>query len=253
MLYYIYDHTYEGLLTAVFDAFFRKEEPTRILGQREEVPLFTESHHVDTDKEKADRVLAGLKKKISDSALNMLFVSFLSEQKDIELMIFRYIKKAFSSDVSIELNFGDDDVLSLSKLFRSVKNESTRIKEFVRFQRVSDRLYIALIDPKYDVLPLCYSFFEDRYADQPWIIYDKARHYGVHYDLNKTEIVHFEQLNLHWDTGKLHDELLDEDEKTFQTLWKDYLSAITIQQRKNLRLQRQMMPKRFWEYLTEKQ
>ncbi|MDR0541581.1 MAG: DUF4130 domain-containing protein, partial [Dysgonamonadaceae bacterium] len=100
--------------------------------------------------------------------------------------------------------------------------------------------------------PLCAGFFQDRYADQRWLIYDSRRNFGLYYDLKKTEIVRFEQPPASLQTGKIVREQQDEDEKAFQDLWKEYLQAITIQPRKNLRLQRQFMPRRFWKYLVEK-
>lgn len=253
MLYYIYDNSYEGLLTAVFEAFSRKELPDRIVGEKESIPLFTDTFNVITDDRKAIRVSEGLQKKLSPSAFSMLSICFLSELPDIEVRIFNYITKSFASPISIELNFADDDVLTLSQVYKKVVWESTRMKQFVRFQKTADGLFFALIDPQYDVLPLCYDFFEDRYADQAWIIYDKKRKYGVHYNKEKSEIVYFDKLNISLETGKLTDDQSDETEQTFQALWKDYIKAITIQQRKNLRLQRHHMPKRYWKYLTEKQ
>jgi probable DNA metabolism protein len=252
MLYYLYDSTFEGFLTCVFDAYNRKELPDRIVDEQEAIPLFTDTHEVITDAGKAERVVRGLEKKISKPALNMLFICYLSELKDIELCLFRYIRKTFASAVSIEVNFADDDVLFLSRIYKKVQNEMTHVKQFVRFQKTADGMYFAVIDPLYNVLPLCSDFFEDRYADQQWIIYDSRRNYGLFYDLKKTEWVRFDHPVPSLQTGKLSPEQQDDYEKAFQDLWKDYLKAITIQERKNLKLQRQFMPKRFWKYLTEK-
>ena len=252
MIYFIYDNTFEGLLTAVFDAYNRKEFPDRIVNSNYSIPLFTETHLVISDTKKSDRVLKGLKKKISKSALNMLFVCYLSEIEDIEMMLFRYIQKALSSPISIEMNFADDDVLMLSKIYKKVINETSHIKQFVRFQKTADEMFFAVVDPIYDVLPLCSDFFGDRYADQQWILYDSRRNYGLFYDLKKTEIIHFDSPNQSLQSGQLTPESMDEQELAFQNLWKDYLKAVTIQERKNLKLQRQFMPKRFWKYLIEK-
>lgn len=252
MLYYIYDNTFEGLLTAVFDAFERKEIPDRIAGQESVASLFIEMHEVTTDNEKAQRVFAGLTKKLSQSAVTMLSTSFLSEFKDIEIRIFHYIKKSLLSPISIELNFADDDVLYLAQVYKKVHHEATHMKQFVRFQKTADGMFFAVMDPKYNVLPLCSDFFADRYADQPWVIYDTRRNYGLYYNLQTTEIVHFDKLPVSLLTGKLDSSQQDNEEKDFQELWNDYLNSINIKERKNLKLQRQHMPKRFWKYLTEK-
>jgi probable DNA metabolism protein len=254
MLYYRYDGSFEGLLTAVFDLYHRREMPDRLVADlAAPSPLFTDTHTVITDPDRAERVLRGLARHISPSAREMLYICHLSELPDIELTLVRYIRKALTSPLSIELNFADDDVLTLSKIYRKVVNERTRVLQFVRFRKTSDGIYFALIDPPYNVLPLCLDFFQDRYADQPWLLYDARRRFGAYYDRQKTEIVRFQQPPVDLQTGRLACEQQDDDETTFQNLWKEYLHAITLPSRKNLRLQRQFMPKRFWKYLVEKQ
>ena len=252
-MYFLYDHTFDGLLTCVFEAFNRKEFPENIVGENNRLPLFAESFRVFTDDSKADRVFKALRKKISPAALDMLFTSYLSELEGIEIRIFHYIQKALLAEKSIETNFADPDVLELSKVYKKVTREEERIRQFVRFQKTADGLFFAVMDPKYNVLPLTARFFKTRYADQQWVIYDMRRDYGLHYDLKTVETVHFDQLPVASATGRIAAEKLDDCETVFQDLWKDYLKAITIRERLNLKLQRQHMPKRFWKYLTEKQ
>jgi probable DNA metabolism protein len=253
VLYFTYDTTFEGLLTAVFEAFNRKEFPQNIVGEGVQLPLFTEAFRVITNEAKSERVMDALRKKISPSALQMLFVAFLSELEDIEIRIFRYIQKAITATSSIEMNFADADVLELSKIYKKVTREEERMRQFVRFQKTADGIYFALMNPRHNVLPLTARFFKTRFADQQWIIYDVRRKYGLFYNLHTLETVYFDRLDVSLETGKLSPEKLDEYELAFQNLWKDYLKAITIRERKNLKLQKQHMPVRFWNYLTEKQ
>jgi len=54
---YLYDKTFDGLLTAVFDAYFRKTFPDALLSEGDALPLFCDDlHTVVTDEEKAARV-----------------------------------------------------------------------------------------------------------------------------------------------------------------------------------------------------
>ena len=251
-LSFTYDGTFEGLLSCVFEAFDKKIMPFSI-SQHPLSELFAENYTVSTETQKANRVLTGLKKKLSPSALNMLFVCWLSELKEVDMLLFNYICKTFLAEKSIELNFADADVLELSKIVKKVSQEAERMRQFVRFQKASDQTYFASIEPMYNVLPLTLSFFEDRFADQQWIIYDLKRKYGLFYNLEKTEIIHFDNLSINKSNGKLHEDLLADDELDFQDSWRQYLQSVTIKERKNLKLQRQHMPKRFWKYLTEKQ
>ena len=92
---FVYDKSFDGLLTAVFDAYFRKTFPDDLLSEGDALPLFyDELHTVVTDEEKAGRVWRGLQKKVSVSALGCLTQSWLSELPEVGMLIFRYIRKA---------------------------------------------------------------------------------------------------------------------------------------------------------------
>ena len=118
---YIYDKTFDGLLTAVFDAYFRKTFPDALLSEGDALPLFyDELHTVVTDAEKAGRVWRGLQKKVSTSALGCLTQSWLSELPEVGILIFRYIRKAIDAPRSIETNFAEPDVLRLAQILQEV-------------------------------------------------------------------------------------------------------------------------------------
>ncbi|MDR3061384.1 MAG: TIGR03915 family putative DNA repair protein [Dysgonamonadaceae bacterium] len=252
MLYFIYDRTFEGLLCAVFDTFSRKEIPDRLVSEATNIPLFTDTYVVVTEPGKAERVLKGLSGKISRSAIYMLHASFLSESEEVENTIFRYIYKAFRADKSIELNFADPDILELSKVYRKVTREAERMRQFVRFQKTADGVFFACVEPRYNVMPLTLDFFEDRFADQQWLIYDVKRHKGWFYNLQTTEEVRIDNPGFDASSGKLNRDIMDDNEIDFQDLWKQYFKSISIKERENLKLQRQHMPERFWKFLTEK-
>ena len=250
---YIYDKTFEGFLTLVFDAYVNKAFPDQILGDADLRPLFYDAVlKVVTDEMKAQRVWRGLQKKLSKEACGMLSLVFLSEERDMELLLFRYVQKAFAATKSIEVNFADEDVLQCTKIYRLVSREAERMRMFVRFQKTSDGIFFAPIEPRYNVLPLVADFFTDRFGDQKWVIYDVQRNYGLFYDLKKTEEISFDKLDFNQKTGKLNDAQAAVDENLFQTLWKNYYKSTTIKERLNPKLHRQMLPKRFWKFLPEK-
>jgi len=254
MIVWRYDKTFEGLLTLVFDCYQKKVFPDKITGSRDaQFTLFQPDYEVLTDDAKGKRVWDGLHKKISDSSCQMVYYAFLSEAEDVELVILNFIRKAFDSPVSIELNFGDKDVLELLKLDRTVMREAERIRMFVRFQKTKDDIYYASFDPKYNVLPLVIKHFESRFADQHWIIYDTKRNYGFYYDLKSTSEFTFVESLIDPATGQIDKSVMDKDEQLFQDMWKSYFKSMCIKERINPRLHMQMLPKRFWKYLIEKQ
>ena len=253
MIVFRYDKTFEGLLSAVFDAYVRKVFPEKLLNLKEPAPMFAENiYTVYTEPDKTERVWKALNKKLSKYTRNMIMHVWLSENPDSDVLIFRYIKKIFDSDKPVQENFADPDVLEVKQIATKVAKESEYIKQFVRLQKAADGTFFAPIAPKYNALPIAIGYFKDRFADQKWLIYDTKRRYGYYYDLEKLREVTMEDDEIML-KGKLDDSLMAEDEKFFQKMWKDYFKAITIKERINPKLHRQNMPKRFWKYLTEKQ
>jgi probable DNA metabolism protein len=252
MTIFVYDKTFEGLLTVVFDAYSRKTFPDMLLSGTDPLPLFSsEVVTICTDTEKSGRVWKGLQCKLSKSALHALFVSWLSELPQIDMLLFSYIRKAIDAPKSIELNFGDPDVLKLSKVYKKVDWERLHVIQFLRFQKTADDTFFAGMEPLYNVLPLVTGHLKDRFHDQKWLLYDIKRDYGYYYDLKDVTEVYLEEKQ--WDDGKLRENLMAEDEKLFQQLWQTYFKSMTIKERINPKLHKQHLPVRFWKYLTEKQ
>lgn len=253
MTIFTYDKTFDGLLSCVFFAFETKETPDILLGADEIKPLFVDkSFHVVTEAEKSKRVWKGLERKISESACGMLLTVWLSELPEVDSLVFRYIYKAFQLQESIELNFGDQDVLRCTEIFRKVNSSRQKVIQFVRFQKTKDGIFFAPISPDYNVISLVADHFKVRYADQPWVIYDTKRKYGLYYDLSDIAEITFAEEPVD-EAGKLNPEQMDESESIYQQLWKNYFRTMAIKERINPKLQRQHMPARYWKYLTEMQ
>ena len=255
MIVFTYDKTFDGLLSCLFFAYEQKKFPDLILSDSDSKPLFVdEQYHVNTEKEKSLRVWKALEKKLSKVAQNMMLAVWLSELPEVEMLLFRYIRKNIDHPQGIEMNFGDDDVLRIKDIAQKVAKEAEHLRQFVRFQETADGIYFAPVSPRFNILSLIVPHFQDRYAAQPWIIYDTHRNIGFYYDTHSVTEVSFSQKNLsELKLKKLSDEKLSKEEAMFQKMWKEYFKSVTIKERINLKLQRQHMPQRYWKYLTEMQ
>jgi probable DNA metabolism protein len=248
----IYDGTYEGWLTAVFEVYeykltdvvFAKNETSGRL-------LFATSHLVETDISKAKRVLDGLNNRLSSEGLADMYKAFLSELPQIEETMYQFAQHVFANSKNIDEDFSHNAVWELRRAARLTRKESHRMEAFVRFKLTKDQLYYAIIEPDCDVLPVIDSHFKKRYADQRWLIYDAKRKYGIYYDLENVCTIELE-FNLKMSSSKYLSEICDEQEEFFQNLWRRYFSSVNIESRKNMRLHIQHMPKRYWKNLVEK-
>jgi probable DNA metabolism protein len=247
----VYDGTFEGLLTAVFELYERKLQHIKLFkGEWRNTALFEDVVPVATDHIKYRRVLVGLKKKISASGIQQLYAAYLAETKTCDEIIVGYIRHAFDSQHNIEEDYGNRYVLRISEIVHMVRRERHRMEAFIRFQKLKDDIFYASIEPDFNVLPLLIKFFKDRYADQKWIIYDLRRKYGIYYDLHEVEYVEvdFSAAN---HKGKLAS-VYFEDEGLYQHLWKNYFNSANISARKNTKLHLRHIPRRYWKHLTEK-
>ena len=257
MLVYTFDRTMDGVLSAVFDAYFRRQQPDMLTGEGGQLPLFCdEVWQVVTTEEKSQRVWAGLEKRLSREALRLLTVSWLSEEQELSTPLFHYIYKVFGAEKSIERNFADPDVLYVTNTARRVMHERERMLQFLRFQKAKDGTYLGVVAPDHDVLPLITDHFRDRFNDQPWLIYDARRHYGYYYDGHEVARITFDDessVPFSLADGKLRDDVLSDNDRLLQDLWRTYFQAICIRERTNPRKQLSDMPRRYWKYMTEKQ
>ena len=253
MEYLTYDGSFEGFLTVVFECYSRKISPIDIGKTKAfQEKIFVQKEFIATAPEKAERVWKALQNKLHKRNKELPLFAFLSEAPGIEIMLYRFVRRIFDTKFSIETDFGDPDVLELKKLEKKVMREAMRVLQFVRFQKTQDDIFFSGIEPQYDVLPFSIKHFTNRFADQRWLVYDLKRDYGIYYDLKETHEVALTEKSFNSSNGKIAENLLQEGETTYQALWKDYFDHINITERKNLKLQRQHMPQRFWKFLPEK-
>ena len=247
-----YDGTYEGLMTAIFDCYERKLNPSCITSASHFQPgMFDSTQHIVTDVKKAERVLKGLRKKLTPKGFKGLYLAFHSELPNIEMTIYHFTKITITHKINIERDFRQAPVLRIRQVTKMMSREIHRMHAFVRFQKTSDDIYAATIAPDFNVIPFIGDHFKKRYADQQWLIYDTQRDYGLYYDLETMQFIKLN--NSDWAGRKqIKASVLKEGEQEFKRLWSQYFKATSIKERKNMKLHLQHVPKRYWRYLPEK-
>lgn len=247
----LYDASFDGLFTAIFEVFEYRYKDVEIVSRERfhQENIFAEIHEVVTQTDKSERVLKKLEQSLGKKGIHKLLKVFLSEDPELEKIILSAIKESVKNpQENILGNYADSDIMKISKICKSVDRESHRMTAFVRFEKMQDGIFFAKIDPDFNVLPLIRTHFSDRYQDQKWMIYDLKRNYGIFYDLETSDFFYpEEELDLRNYQEKFHNQ-----EKDYQTLWQRYFTKTNITERKNLKLHIQHVPKRYWKYLTEK-
>lgn len=253
MTHLVYDGSFEGLLTAVFESYEYRLKDYEILtvAAAAQKSLFAETHPVCTSAEKAARVLKKFETLTSRQGVGTLLRVYLFENDHRERLIAYAIGRALAhpkQDIFDDL--AQPEILEVAKILKSMAREVHRMHAFVRFELLEDEVYFAKIEPDYNVLPLIVSHFKQRYADQKWMIYDVARGYAAVYDGQAVEFFHptpeqeqqMQQNQAFWHASEVK----------YQTLWQRYFIKTGIPARRNMKLHLQHVPRRYWKYLTEK-
>ncbi|MDR1360448.1 MAG: TIGR03915 family putative DNA repair protein [Deltaproteobacteria bacterium] len=245
---FLYDQTFEGLLSAVFDAYSLKVFPDALLSA-DALTLVSASHEVLTGRDKALRVWKGLAARLSPNALGSLAYAWLGEEQGRDVRLFRCMRRVFDGQASPETDLSDPDITAVFRLARKVNSEALKLQGFARFQKSAQGIYFSAVNPRHNVLPLLLPHFAGRFPDQRWILYDAGRGYGFFRVGGEYREIIPDTACL--EQNRLREDLLAEGEKLFQSLWRNYCRALVIKERLNPALQSRCMPRRYWPYLTE--
>ncbi|WP_316742613.1 TIGR03915 family putative DNA repair protein [Pedobacter antarcticus] len=253
MQIYLFDGTTEGLFTAIFEWFERKPGKIRLQTREKHQPdAFYDVMFIHNDHQKATRVWKGLEQRLSKEWIRRLHCCCLAENEETWIALFEFCCSLFTTDTAIQYNYGDPNVLLLSQTAKKVEREKHRMEAFIRFQETADGIYYCGIDPDFNVIPLLQRHFQNRYADQQWIIYDLKRKYGIFYNKQDVQEIQLD-LKLELKSLTLPATQQSVQESLYALLWQDYFKSTNIPARKNTALHIRHVPKRYWKYLTEKQ
>lgn len=244
IIHYIYDGSFEGLLTAIFEAYYRREIPDRILSEHNlQEDLLARQVQIPSDPTKADRVFASIGTKISSQAQQNVLHCYLSDLKDAGTWIYHYLRLGWKTGSKVDLYLTDEKVQRVHQTARKVRFEAHRMLGLIRFRKLQGEIYYAPMEPDHNILGLIAPHFAQRMADQNWMIHDIRRGLAALYDQNEIKTAAILQKK---------ELTLDQQELWYQQLWKQYFNSIAIPNRINPRLQRQHMPIRYWRHLIEK-
>ncbi|WP_337528161.1 TIGR03915 family putative DNA repair protein [Zhenhengia sp.] len=241
---YLYDGSFEGFLTAIFYA-YQDKESSLITREINYIPhLLYEPIKVNVEQDKFKRVYTSIQTKLSTAILSTVYYLYLSELKGFENLCLDYLKLCYRYGESINLAKNNDTIIQVDSFRRRVTLEVHRFNGFVRFKEISPKYFYAQIEPDHNILPLLSEHFIKRFSDQYFIIHDLKRKTALVYN---QEEVYLQQLSLQQSNALASNNIID----PFQDLFKSYYDSTTIKERKNPKLQRSFVPKRYWKHLAE--
>lgn len=241
---YVYDGSFEGLLTSIHFAYYNRENPNDIVTKNSIKENFLiENIYIETDKEKSKKVYKAIENKISKETLRRVFYCYLSEIPGNGILILKYLRLGFRIGAEINLNLANDIVREVENISKKVSRERHRFLGLVRFKEIQRSILYSSIEPDHNIVVLLAPHFERRMNNEYWVIHDVKRGIGVFYNKEEWLVKDVE----------IDDSLIiKEEEERYQDLWKTYFNAIAIENKINPKLQKNNMPMRYWKHLVEK-
>lgn len=247
---YLYDGSFDGFLTCIYHNYYQEKADGIYYRELYQPSLVNKNCVVTTNAELAARVYKAIEKKLSSRSLRYIYYVFLSSAPDKENIILNYLRLGFRMGAKIDAYHTHPDVRPFHIIARKVFREAHRFLGLLRFIDNGKFLH-AKLAPDHNILPLLADHFAERLKNERWIIEDNRRNLAVIYDGERVSRQNAQgrQWYLICLVHELEYNLPEED--PYQELWKLYFNKISIESRKNPRLQTQFVPKRYRSNLVE--
>ena len=236
---YRYDGSFAGFLTCVFESYAHHEPPVDFRLWDDEATLW-EERTVTTDRAKAERVYARLKK-ISPQFQNIIARGFLTCLPQRELALYSLIRRGIREGDRVRTDLADPTMAKVNLALKKMWTEQDHLKGFVRFVDAGGVL-AGEIEPKNRVLPLLGPHFSGRFSGEKVIIYDRTHREALFCQNFRWVIRPVEEFHL----GPA-----GEAERACQELWRRFFRTLSIEGRYNPRCQNTHLPKRYRTVMTE--
>lgn len=237
----LYDGTSEGFLSLVYEVYYKKLHVRKIQREKTEALLFEEVLEVQTDEQKAQKVLNALKSKFSPQNFATITHIFLCDSKEYEKPLLDFIILGFKDEQNLQ-NINHPSIFYIKSLEKELFQVAHRMYGFVRFEELADNTLYAKIETKYNVLHLLGKHFLNRLGTCDFIIHDIERGLAFVKYNKSVEIRHVAA----FDTPEY-----SEDEAKFKKLWQTFFKSVVIKKRENKKLQQQLVPLMYRTFMSE--
>lgn len=248
------EDTVDGIFTAVYDAWDSRLGHANVRLQLQGVhtlQLFADYREVVTDGGKAEKVARTIRRRMGTESYEMIYRAASAQDAEKADAVYRVIVLGLSERSGVRSaeairKLQDPSVCHVFELARKVWHETHRYLGFVRFRELESGVLFSEIEAEAQVLPMLAIHFADRFPNENFMIYDHGhrdclvhRAGGPWVILKDTEP----------DTDQR--QRLSEDEAGMQRLWRGFCRSISIKERENPALQRQVWPLKFRKWMTE--
>lgn len=239
----------EGVLTGIYEAYSRKLRPENTIltaGAETNYRLFAQYDTIAADSRKAEKVARTLNSRLGEDAYSDLCIALTAQDTQKAEAVYRTAAKGLSAKMPVRImeDLADPFVHHVFELARSAWNEVHRWKQFLRFRELENHILLAEIGPQNDVLSYLAPHFADRLPLENFAIYDTIRDCMILHPAQKDWYLLRHAGSPSWPDWSA-------SEAGYQELFRYFCHKLGIKERRNEKLQQQMVPLHFQNYMFE--
>jgi probable DNA metabolism protein len=232
-MHLVYDGTFEGFLTLVYDVYYEKLSPTKVTKEHIQVELvFEDIVEIYTNKEKYTKVFTALKSKFNKFYYEKIFNTFMCDTKNFELDLLNYIILGFKDQKQLE-NINYSFINNMAKYEHELFRHVHKMYAYARFKELDDGSLYAQTQSKFNVVYFLGRHFKKRFNNQNFIIHDLDRQIAY---------IHTKEFKGIQNVASFEQPTYSKNEEKFDKLWKSFFKAVSIKERENLKLQQNHVP-----------
>lgn len=237
----VYNGTFEGFLSLVYEVYYKKFQVEKILKEFPNTLILDDIFTIEYDEKKSIKVLDSLKSKFTQKNFSTILNTFMCDSKEFELDLLHFIMVGFKNQKQLE-NINLSFVQNIQNLQKELFRHNHKMTGFTRFAELEDGLLYAKIDSKFNVVYFLGQHFLKRFNNQRYIIHDIKRQVAF---IKENSFVGVQNI------AEFEIPKVSVNEEKFSKLWQTFFTSVSIESRKNKKLQRQMIPLLYRTYMNE--
>lgn len=237
----VYDGTFEGFLTLVYEVYYKKLQVEKILREFPNTLILDDIVTISYDEKNSLKVLDSLKSNFTQKNFSIILNIFMCDSVEFELDLLYFIIAGFKDQKQLQ-NINLSFVQNIQNLQKELFRHNHKMTGFTRFVELEDGLLYAKIDSKFNVVYFLGQHFLKRFNNQRYIIHDIKRKVAFIKENNFVGVQNVSE----FEAPKV-----SHNEEKFSKLWKTFFTSVSIESRKNKKLQRQMVPLLYRTYMNE--
>ena len=236
----------EGIFTGIYQTYLDHVDYHEAMLSLDREPfLFSSDREVVPDPVKTGKVARTLVRRFGMDNYEALCLALSSPEEDKAQAVYHTVAKGIERRTAqgrLLDDLTDSYILRTFTLSRAASRENCHLRGFTRFEELENGVLYAEIKPKYNIIEFLMPHFADRFPMEHFILHDVGRKcFGLHPAGGRWYLRY----------GEIPEVRDSREEKQYQELFQHFCRKISIRERENPTLQRNMLPLHFREYMTE--